>query len=74
MVKSNLFTTALSALLHLSRSYGGYTLPFLSMAPSHYQRPNKSRRVRIGRKYPFSSTRQNERFRRQFEAGKIKFA
>jgi hypothetical protein len=35
---------------------------------------SKPRRRRTGKKYPFSNTRQNERFARQLAAGQIKFA
>jgi hypothetical protein len=34
---------------------------------------SKPKRRKIGVKYPFSSTRQNERFARQLAAGKVQF-
>ena len=76
MLKANLYSTAMSALLALSRAFGDFHFapPIPSMSPNYRYRPNKARRVRIGRRYPFSSTKQNERFRRQLEAGQVKFA
>lgn len=34
---------------------------------------SKPKTYRTGKKYPFSSKRQNERFARQLAAGKVKF-